>query len=189
MEREVMWISIDGQKIEHVRITKTKNNILADGIIIHLNSDNSIRIRYEIECDQQWQVRKVDLNMLDDSSRNLKLFSDGKGNWTNRDGKTIPELNNCMDLDIYYSPFTNTLAIRRLNLQADESKDINAAYINIPELTVISDPQRYTCLNRNANSALYLYESRDSDFKAELPVDSDMLVLDYPGFFKRHWFR
>jgi len=39
--------------------------------------------------------------------------------------------------------------------------------------------QRYTCLERG----LYRFEA--GRFEAELPVDADGLVLDYPGLFRR----
>lgn len=187
MEREVMWTSLDNKKFEHVRLVKQKSIFLADGVIIHLSTFKSFRIRYQIECDQKWQVRKAELNFIDEQEKNLIIHSDGQGNWSNREGQIIPDLNGCGDLDIYLSPFTNTLALQRLNLGPGESKDINAAYIEIPELTCSRFPQRYTCLERTANGGLYLYENRDSDFKAELPVDSDMLLIEYPGYFKRNW--
>jgi len=51
----------------------------------------------------------------------------------------------------------------------------------------MTDKQRYTCLELNAHGGLYKYESMESDFEAELPIDSDGLVIDYPGLFKSIW--
>ena len=47
--------------------------------------------------------------------------------------------------------------------------------------------QRYTCLERDADGGLYRYEDRGTfrGFTADLPVDADGLVLDYPGIFRR----
>jgi hypothetical protein len=44
------------------------------------------------------------------------------------------------------------------------------------------DGQRYTCPKEGE---LYRYESLESDFMADLRVDADGLVLDYPGLFRR----
>jgi hypothetical protein len=55
------------------------------------------------------------------------------------------------------------------------------AYVSVPDLTVTTDPQRYTRLSDRE----YLYESRDSDFRRTVTVDQDGLVLDYPGLFER----
>ena len=47
------------------------------------------------------------------------------------------------------------------------------------------EEQRYTRLEQNSGDTLYKYESLDGGFTANLPVDADGLVLDYPGLFRR----
>ena len=55
-------------------------------------------------------------------------------------------------------------------------------YISLPEFTVTTDPQRYTCLEPGRR---YRYESLDSDFVREIEVDAQGLVVTYPGLFRR----
>jgi hypothetical protein len=63
-----------------------------------------------------------------------------------------------------------------------ERRLFRMAWIFAPALTVHPVPQAYTRLA----DRLYLFENLDgSGFKAELPVDEDGIVLDYPGFFRR----
>ena len=45
--------------------------------------------------------------------------------------------------------------------------------------------QRYTCLEARPDGGLYRYEGFSTGFVADLPVDADGLVLDYPGVFRR----
>jgi hypothetical protein len=55
-----------------------------------------------------------------------------------------------------------------------------------PDLRVQPQPQAYTRLGER----LYLFQNLDgSGFSAELPVDEDGIVLDYPALFRRvtHW--
>ncbi len=189
MEREVMWVSLDGQMFEHLRLVSNKDGVLADGLIIHLNQNKSFRLRYWIHCDSAWQVRKLELSRLDEGTQSLVLHSDGKGRWGNAQGEIVPSLNGCRDIDIYYSPFTNTLAIRRLALKERESAEIKVAYLTVPEMKVSGVHQRYTLLRTNAEGGLYRYESLANGFTTELPVDSDGLVIDYPKFFRRIWAR
>ncbi len=97
-------------------------------------------------------------------------------------------LNRCLDVDISATPFTNTLPIRRLALQPGSSVILSMAYIAIPQMDIEATQQRYTCLEVTSFGGRYLYESLAdgvSRFTAELPVDSDGLVLDYPGLFRR----
>ncbi len=83
------------------------------------------------------------------------------------DGRERNDLEAAREVDIAVSPLSNTLPIRRLELAIGESADITTAYVAVPELTVVADPQRYTRLARHD----YLYESRDSDFRRVLTVD------------------
>jgi hypothetical protein len=47
---------------------------------------------------------------------------------------------------------------------------------------VVSDPQSYVCLEKLKR---YRYKSLDSDFVREIEVDSDGLVVTYPGLYRR----
>ena len=92
------------------------------------------------------------------------------------------------DIDIEITPFTNSLPVRRLNLAAGESAEIEAAYVAFPELTVGPARQRYSCLERaGPTGSRYRYENPASGFTAELELDRDGLVLDYPALFQRSW--
>jgi hypothetical protein len=52
----------------------------------------------------------------------------------------------------------------------------------LPELTVTTDRQRYTCIEPNRR---YRYESLDSDFTRDIEVDGHGLVVTYPDLFRR----
>ena len=118
-------------------------------------------------------------------SPKVKLLSDGEGNWSTYDGQTVAYLEGCEYVDIAETPFTNTLPIRRLGLAPGEPADISVAYFDGTELQPWPEPQRYTCLEKSARGRLYRFLSLDGGFQADLPVDADGLVIDYPGLFKR----
>ncbi len=89
-------------------------------------------------------------------------------------------------MDISTTPFTNTLPIRRLDLDPGESQEIRVAYVDVPGMAVRPERQRYACLERHTGGGVYRYESLDGNrFTADLTVDADGLVLDYPGLFLR----
>ena len=67
------------------------------------------------------------------------------------------------------TPFTNTVAIRRLGLQVGEAAEIKVAYILVPELSLRAAPQRYTRLA----DRLWRFDGLDIDFTADLTVDED----------------
>ncbi len=94
-------------------------------------------------------------------------------------------LNGCIDVDISATPFTNTLPIRRIQWQVGQSEEFRMVYILVPDLKVSVMRQRYTCLAKTDQGATFRYENVDDDFKADITVDSDGLVVHYPGLFER----
>jgi hypothetical protein len=116
-------------------------------------------------------------------NQTLFLIKDAVGHWSDRSGAHLPHLNGCIDIDLAGTPFTNTLPIRRLDLDVNDSPvEIKVVYVPFDTFTPFVDLQRYRCLERGR---LYRYEAVDHSFSADLPVDSDGLVTDYPGLFKR----
>ena len=85
-------------------------------------------------------------------------------------------------MDLSASPITNTLPIRRLNLAKGSAAEIRVAYVHFPDLAIVCDPQRYTCVQPMRR---YRYESLDSDFVREIDVDRNGLIVSYPGLFRR----
>lgn len=106
----------------------------------------------------------------------------GLHHWVDGAGVAQPHLANAIDVDISITPFTNTLPIRRLNLQTGQWQEILTVYIQLLGITITTDRQRYTCLDAGRR---YRYESVDSDFTREIEVDSQGLVVTYPGLFRR----
>jgi hypothetical protein len=99
----------------------------------------------------------------------------------------LAQLHDCVDIDISATPFTNTLPIRRLGLKPGESAEIRVAYISIPSLQLSPALQRYTCLANYPDHHIYRFESPADDFTADIRVDLDGLVVEYPGLFRRVW--
>jgi hypothetical protein len=67
-------------------------------------------------------------------------------------------------------------------LAIGERREFRMAWVDGTALTVRPQAQAYTRLEER----LYRFESLDgSGFTAELPVDEDDLVIDYPALFHR----
>ena len=94
-------------------------------------------------------------------------------------------LEGCEYVDVSETLFTNTPPIRRLGLTPGESAEISVAYFVGADLQPWPEPQRYTCLKKDDSGGLYRFLSLDGGFTADLAVDADGLVLDYPGLFGR----
>ena len=155
----------------------------ADSVLLAYDEDGRVfRLSYKLRWDADWCLRDAGLTITDETgTRQLLLRSDGKGHWRDGDDQALPKLDGCFDIDIWPTPFTNTFPIRRAGLAIAERRVFTMAYVIAPALTVQPASQAYT----RVEEQLYLYEGIDSDFRAELPVDEDGIVLDYQGLFRR----
>jgi uncharacterized protein len=78
------------------------------------------------------------------------------------------------------TPATNTLPIRRLDLDIGKSESVTAAWIKFPDFEIQPLPQRYARITKH----VYRYES-DTGFSAGIVVDDLGLVTTYPGGWER----
>lgn len=171
---DLAWRGLEVESLERLHIDEGAS-IRIQSIIDSARG----RFRYEIVCERDWTFRTLHLEAAT-GERALELESDGKGQWT-VDGEWRSDLDECIDIDLSATPFTNSLPIRRLDLAIDDEADLVMAYVDFEELTVLPDAQRYTRLDED----LYRYESLDSDFTRDLTVDLAGFVVEYPGLFER----
>jgi hypothetical protein len=187
MEHEVMWAPDGAPGLEHARVTWHTEGVSAEGVMIRRHADRTVRVRYAVRCDRQWRVREVRVAGVDPDEPDLRLHADGQGRWRDNDGHTLSSLDGCLDVDLWAVAFTNTLPIRRLELQPGASAEVAVAYIALPTLEVTRARQRYTCVERSPDRSLYRYEALPSGFTAEIMVDAQGLVVDYPRLGRRVW--
>lgn len=180
MSRKVVrWRDWSGEGLEHLVLDERPDGIHADSVVLGDADGEPFAARYRIECDAGWRVRRFRISRVG-QDRSLELSSDGAGTWLDGQGRPRHDLSGAVDVDITATPFTNTLPIRRLTLREGEASTILAVYVQLPELAVTTDRQRYTCLEPGRR---YRYDS--ADFTREIEVDGDGLVVTYPGLFRR----
>ena len=177
----VRWRPADGTGLEHLTLSIGSTGIVVRSVVIGQGGGHPYGTRYTIVCDAIWVVHSLELETT--AGQTLFLIKDDIGRWSDRSGAHLRDLDGCIDIDLAGTPFTNTLPIRRLDLDVNDSPvELKVVYVPFDTFTPIVDEQRYRCLERGK---LYRYEAVDRSFSADLPVDSDGLVTDYPGLFKR----
>ena len=156
----------------------------ADSTILAIDEEHGpFRLAYHLQWDPTWQLRNAELRVKTERFTGaLSLQTDGHGRWHHRDGRRIDELEGCRDIDIWPTPFTNSFPILREPMKVGERRVFRMAWIFALDLSFHAQPQAYTRLSE----ALYLFENLDgTGFQAELPVDDEGIVMDYPALFRR----
>lgn len=181
----VRWRPMEGDGLEHLTIAPIDNAgaavIRAAGIIIGGRGGTPYGVSYRIDCAADWAVLSFSVETTD--GRRLALISDGKGHWRTEDGAALTQFDGCVDIDLYGSPFTNSLPIRRLDMTPESgTARLSMLYIPFDTFEPMRDGQHYTCI---VPEKLYRYAAEDRNFTVDLPVDEDGLVIDYPIYFRR----
>ena len=139
-------------------------------------SDRPCRVEYEIDCDPRWLTRRCTLaGYVGTTEVSLDIARNSGGEWT-VGGAPATDLNGCDDIDLGFTPATNLLPIRRLDLAVGAKAAVRAAWVRFPELALEVLNQVYTRLADDR----YLYESAGGLFRRELMVDDIGFVVDYP---------
>jgi hypothetical protein len=174
VEHHVVWHCSPLSSSEHASLLEARDGYRLQGVTALPLGDIPCHIDYAVFADRQWRPSAARAAIATPSGvRELVLRSDHANGWQ-LNGVPAPHLDGCHDVDLGWTPATNTVPIRRLGLEVGQTATISAAWVRFPELDVVSNTQCYTRLA----SDRWRYRSGDYDF--ELVTDAATgLVLSY----------
>ncbi len=148
-----VWRSLDRTGLEHCRL-------FPDGLSGDVIVDRCF-FSYRVIVDGQWRTQSLRVEGFVNGERYaLALdapFSDG-----------------CVDVDLAFTPSTNTLPIRRLGLAAGEEAPVSAIWLRYPELRL----ERLDQVYRRTGELTWQYTSA-TGFTGVLEVDEHGMVRSY----------
>lgn len=184
MAQEYVWQARDSAGFEHVRLDRSHPGWdVFDSMIVREHEGRIVRGGYTLIVDKVFRTLEIRIMAEKEPGRMaaLHLLASGDGTWTDVDERRIPALDGAIDVDIAWSPLTNMLPVRRLDLHIGEEREIAVAYIALPSLEVRPMTQRYTRLD----ASTIRYVSQDGAFTRDIAIDQDGMVVEYPGLFTR----
>src|SRR6266576_1103855 len=145
----VLWQWTREPGSEHFELFRGRAGWTMHGTIIALGRKGPTIAEYTIRCDTAWRTQNANISLRDDSGvRSLRVTLDREGWFENSRHKR--SLAGCTDLDLEWSPSTNTIAIRRLKLPVGvRSGPQTATWVRFPELTMEPLPQEYEHLDED----------------------------------------
>jgi hypothetical protein len=176
-----LWQWVQSPGLERFEFSRIGDEWVFRGTILTLSHDAPAEMRYEIACDRSFRTKNAKISLVDASGEHTLKIDARDGRWF-ENGRENQVVNGAIDIDLGWSPSTNTLPLKRLKLEIGQSSgEFVAAWVRFPELTLQPLRQEYLRLGDRQ----YRYSSRGGAFVAKLTMDKDDLVMDYEGF----WFR
>jgi hypothetical protein len=174
----IMWRRLDKPGAEVADLTRNGAGWILAGMAVVAHDGRPCALEYRIECDAAWQTETVRIGgHVGGKPAALELVRSPGHSWR-MNGTLMPLLQGCVDVDFGFSPVTNLLPIRRLELALGSRAEVRAAWVRFPELTVEVLEQAYTRMG----SATYLYESAAGAFRRDLSVNAAGFVVEYPDY-------
>lgn len=172
----VLWQRFDGTGLEAARVYGDDDGWYLDGAAIFEFEGKPVRLDYLVECDTEWLTAFVHIDgWIGDEIIDIDIEATQGDTWLIND-EEISSVQGCKDIDLNFSPITNTLPLRRLEMQVGETKHVRAAWLKFPSFELEPLDQTYTRVDADT----IRYESSNG-FAAELKIDSNGVVKSYPN--------
>jgi hypothetical protein len=176
----IIWRRLDKPGHESARLSLADSRWHLTGTAVFGHDRLPCRLDYQLECDSEWQTLSGRVaGWVGDEVIKVEIsVDDARGWWLN--GVNCAEVSGCVDLDLNFSPLTNLLPIRRLNLAVGQEAGVRAAWLKFPSFNLEPLDQVY----RRIETSTYQYESAGGSFVAKLEVNDVGLVTLYPNFWR-----
>ena len=160
--------------MESVRLQLSGKRIKANGRIVAAATDTNpaFAAYYDLLTDETGATKRLGMTVtLAERERQLVVARDDENVWlvTDHQGDSRASYDGALDVDVVFSPFFNTLPIRRNGLhEHDDTITVPTAYVRLPEMSVAA--------------ATVSYSSVGDGIKVRTPVSDTMLTVDDAGF-------
>jgi hypothetical protein len=173
----ITWRRLDTPGHESARLSIEAGHPLIEGMAVFAMDGESCALAYQVTCDRAWRTTAADVDgWVGATPVSMRIRREPTGRWI-VNGLHTPSLDGCDDVDLSFSPATNTLPIRRLGLEVGEKADVVAAWWNVPGVALAPLEQTY----ERIGPFTYRYTSTDGAFVALLDVRADGLLTRYQG--------
>jgi uncharacterized protein len=128
----IAWKRVDAAGLERFDLRRDGEDWTLRGAILLVHEGVPFDARYEVRCDQAWVTRAVSVDLRGPAGDRALRLTVEDGRWS-VDGVEREVVRGCVDVDLGWSPSTNTLPIRRLDLAVGDTRAVTAAWVRFPE--------------------------------------------------------
>jgi hypothetical protein len=180
MLHTILWRRLDRPGHESAALSRSEAQWRLEGSAVFSHDRQACRLDYRVLCDAGWRTLSGEVSgWVGGQPISIAVAADADGRWT-LDGREAPEVAGCIDLDLNFSPSTNLLPVRRLQLPVGGHAPVRAAWLRFPSFALEPLEQIY----RRTGETSYRYESGVGRFGADLRVDAQGFPLEYAGVWR-----
>ena len=185
------WRAPDAARMESVRVQLSGNRIRANGrIVAGATAEHpAFGVYYDLHTDESGATKRVGLTVtLAERERQLVIARDEENMWLVTDSRGQSQsragYDGALDVDMLFSPFFNTLPIRRARLHERAAEiTLPTLYLHLPEMSVVAATASYSSAGTRPGITVI---TPGTDAQGTIvSVDAEGFVIDYPGLATR----
>lgn len=174
------WRKLNFPGHDTCRLFELADGCRLSGAAVFMESNRVCQLQYDVVADRAFRTRSASVaGFVGRRAIDLRIRATGQARWQ-VNGRSLPSIAGCLDLDLGFTPATNLLALRRLALRVGQQADAPAAYVAFPRMEVTVLPQHYKRVSRTE----YRYEAPSVGYQGTLRVSRLGAVIEYPGLFE-----
>jgi hypothetical protein len=174
------WKRLDRNGSDACRIQRSGKGWAIDGVAAFVESDVIVNLSYQLLCDGLWKTERADVRgWINGRDWRLQVERRSAGLWV-ADGLPLDSGEGLVDIDLGFTPATNTNAIRRLALEVGQKAETTALWLDTSDWTLKPLPQTY----ERVSPVRLAYASPQHGYYATLQTNAFGIVLDYPGLWR-----
>jgi hypothetical protein len=176
----ILWRRLDIAGHDACRFVRDEHSWRIEGTAVFIHDRGVASLSYEVECDEQWRTRKGAVRgWVGSRACDVRIARTHEGHWLLNEQRVL-DVDECLDLDLGFTPATNFSQLKRVALEVGEAADVPVAWLDVPDGTLEKLDQRY---ERRASDT-YWYEAPRFDYRALLRVGASGFVEQYPGLWE-----
>lgn len=176
----ILWRRLDLPGHDACRLLRRGGGWRIEGAAVFRHEAAAACLAYSVDCDEEWRTRQGAVHgWMGSQPLDLRIVRAPERAWTAND-IPVHGLEDCLDLDLGFTPATNLLQIRRVALGIGKAADVPVAWLDVPAATLGKLEQRY----ERRGKSTYWYEAPRFGYSRLLSVGEAGFVEDYPGLWE-----
>lgn len=176
LQQMILWRRLDLPGHDACALLALDNGWRLQGTALFCEDDEPCELHYTVECDNAWLTRTATVNgWVGKNAVELVIAVEPGARWR-VNGVEQPEVTGLVDLDLSFTPATNLIQLRRLDLAIGQAVDAPTAYLLFPKLTLERLEHRY----KRVAPGQYDYHASRFDYTTVLQVSDQGFVTNYP---------
>jgi hypothetical protein len=178
--QSVIWKRLDDSGMDACRYRQQADGWIVEGSAVFTVHREITRLSYRLHCDREWNSVSANVRgWVGKRDIAIDLRRTCEGGWSVND-RPIHNVDGLLDVDLGFTPATNTNAIRRMRIVIGREIENTAVWLDTADWRIKPLTQIY----ERRSATTYAYASPLHGYSAILEVDDFGLVVAYPDLWE-----